>query len=157
MANIYEEITNPTRPEGEKLLTPTFNKKEIEGIAKGVCFARFDIDEPPQGLVSLDVGVENIDEAIEKGVIPNNGTYEELTDAQIAGIRKILKKAIYDGVVNCEDVYYLLNYFGAYSNNIRACFGCSATSAGAHEISGEHLEVNLSIEEKILYVVYVEI
>ena len=153
MANIYEEITNPTRPEGEKLLTPTFNKKEIEGIAKGVCFARFDIDEPPQGLVEYEPGVDDIDEAIEHGEIPASGTYEELTDSQIAGFRKILKKAIYDGVVDYSGNYQFLNYIGISPERITACFGClTASGEHNHEEFGTHLEVSLESDSKALYV-----
>lgn len=143
--------------EPRKLESPTFNKKEIEGIAKGVCFARFDIDEPPQDLVQYDSNVDDIDDAIEKGVIPNTGIYKDLTDAQIAGLRKILKKAIYDGIVYYSGDYNFINYVGVTSNEIAACFGCISTSGTSHQYLGMHLEIDLDIGSKTLNVAFSEV
>lgn len=141
--------------EGKRAIVPPFNKKDIEKIAKAACPHGIDLDKlDSYDFVKYDSSVTDIDEAIEKGVIPqSDNTYENLTDEQVKGLEKILKKAVKDGVIKYDYSYLFINYVLCYAYDITLCCGCTIPSYdSSHFTSGAHIEVCLLREDKSLHV-----
>lgn len=149
--------------EGKEALVPPFNKKDIEQIAKAACPRGIDLDNlDSYDFVKYDYTVDDIDEAIEKGVIPKFGNYENLTDEQIKGLTKILKKAAKDGIVVFGDAtggdFLFINYLHYSVDSLALCLGCQvSTISDEHTNNGSHLEILLDIENKELNVIHHEI
>ncbi len=145
--------------EGKKLPVPTFFKKDIEEIAKAACPRGIDLDKLDEyDFVEMSNSITDIDEAIEKGVIPSPDFYENLTDEQIKGLEKILKKAVKEGVVRYRSDLLLTNFVRYNDVEFSLCCGCTTSRGDSDHFNvGFHLEIYLSNFDKILEMHFSEI
>ena len=142
MAQTEERLEPQVNTEPTPLLVRSFNKDEIEQIVGEYLAAHpakqeprgIDLDNLPSDLIQI---VDDGGDIVE-GKLPYSSA-SDLSDEEMAILKKNLLKAIKDGVIKFANTYLFVSYVEDGESSTVVCFGCTTS----HTTTGYHFELDL--------------